>query len=89
MLTLLLALPFSADGDVEGRGMLRGDVRCDCGGRVVVVQLSAIVAPFVMVFDLTGVPCCCLVARGFCVVPLVLLTLRHGILGPIWKVLGE
>ena len=89
MLMRLRALPFSADGDVEGRGMLTDDVRSDCGGRVVVLQLLVAVAPFVMVFDLTGVPRCFLVARGFCVVPLCLLTLQHWILGPIWKVLGE
>ena len=39
MLTLLRGLPFSADGDAEGKGMLKDDVRSDCGGLVVVLQL--------------------------------------------------
>ena len=86
---LLLALPFSADGDVEGRGILTDDVRSDCGGRGVVLQLLVAVALFVMVFVLMGVPRCFLVARDFCVVPLCRLALQHWILGPIWKVLGE
>ena len=86
---LLLVLPVSAYDDVEGKGMLTDDVRFDCGGRVVVLQLLVGFAPFVMVFDPTGVPRCYLVVRGFCVVPLCLRMLQHWILGQIWKVLGE
>ena len=90
MLTLLRALPFSADGDAEGKGTLKDDVRSDCGGRVVVLQLLAAVALFVMVFDHTVELRCFHVAHGSCVVPLALLILRHWILVPIReKVLGD
>ena len=70
MLTFLQALPFSADGDAEGKGMLADDVRFDCGGLVVVLQFLVANALFVIVFDHTVVLRCFHVARGFCVVPL-------------------
>ena len=90
MLTLLRDLPFSADGDAEGKVILKDDVQSDCGGLVVVLQLLVASALFVMVFDHTVVLRCFHVVRGFCVVPLVLLRLRLFILMPIReKVLGD
>ena len=86
---LQLVLPPGAVGDVEAKDTLPDAGSSGHEGPVVRLEVLVAVAQFVMVFDLTGVPRCYLVARGFCVVPLLLRTLRHGILGPIWKVLGE
>ena len=65
MLTFLRALPFSADGVAEGKGMLKDDVRSDCGGLVVVLQLLVASVLFVMVFDHTVVLRCFHVVRVF------------------------
>ena len=86
---LQFVLPPGAVGDVEAKDTLPDAGSSGHEGPVVRWEVLVAVVQFVMVFDLTGVPRCFLVARGFCVVPLCLLTLQHWILGPIWKVLGE
>ena len=59
MLRLLRALPFSADGDAEAKGMLKGDVRSDCGRLVVVLQLLDARDLFVMdVAHMVAMLCC-------------------------------
>ena len=83
MLTLLRAMPFSADGDAEGKGMLEDDVRSDCGGLVVVLRLLVASDLFVMVFDHTVVLRCFHVVRCFCMVPLAAVMLMVSWVGPL------
>ena len=69
MSRLLQRLPFSVDGDAEAKGMRKGDVRSDCGGLVVVLQLLVARDLFVMdVAHMVALLCCHVVLRC-CVVP--------------------